>query len=246
MQAMKFSTVPFLFIMLIVLFTINVRRVRIQGKLDQFGARMIYFLIVILVCWGIASSTLAITGVYLSPSFLTLLPGFWLPFVPFILAIGGVLIFSRLRSALRRVVDHTPWHWLVFIHTPRVLAIGTIIKAINGEFPKYFALLVGIPDLLFGLSAFFLGIRMYRRPISRRALILWNLIGVAVILPAAPLFQMGLSGPIQIFTSQPTAERMLEFPMVLAPSLVVPMFVLLNNLVAWRLIENTHPTKKQR
>lgn len=239
---MKFSTVPFLLIILIILFAINVRRIRIQGYLDQSGACTIYWLMAILLCWGIASSTLAITGVYLSPSFLSLLPGFWLPFVPFILAIGGVLILYRLRSALRSVVDHTPWHWLVFIHTARVLAIGSMIKAINGEFPKYFAILVGIPDLLFGLSAIFLGILVYRRHISRRALVLWNLIGVAVILPAAPLFQMGLPGPIQIFTSQPTAEHLLEFPMVLAPSLIVPMFVLLNNLVAWRLIE-TQPTK---
>ena len=87
---MKFSTVPFLLIILITLFAINVRRIRIQGHLDQSGARMIYWLMAILLCWGIASSTLAITGVYLSPSFLSLLPGFWLPFVPFILAIGGV------------------------------------------------------------------------------------------------------------------------------------------------------------
>jgi hypothetical protein len=200
------------------------------------GSRAVYLLLIVLFGWGIASSTLAVTGVYLSPSFLSLLPGLWLPFIPFILAIGGALTFPGLRSALSTVVDYTPRHWMILLNCLRILAIGTIIKATRGEFPAYFAFLVGIPDMIFGLSALIVGLKERRRRLSHRFLIIWNLIGVAVVLPAAPIIQMGLPGPLQIFTSEPTAERALDFPMVLAPSLIVPMFVLLNILVAWRLI----------
>jgi CheY-like chemotaxis protein len=118
-----------------------------------------------------------------------------------------------------------------------IVAIGTIIKAVAGQFPAYFAFLVGAPDLLFGLSALILGWQASVRNLSQRFLIAWNLIGVAVILPAAPLIQLGLPGPIQIFTSEPTAEKLFDFPMVLAPSIIVPTLVLLNLVTAWRLVE---------
>jgi hypothetical protein len=232
-----FSATPLLAIVLVALIAITTRRIRQEGHLQPGGAQAIYLLLAVLIAWGALTSTLAIRGVYASPGFLSLLPGLWLPFVPFILAIGGIAVFSRLRSAVRIVVDHTPWSRLVYVHAMRVLALGTIGKAIAGTFPMYFALLVGVPDLLFGVSAFLVGRQVSDHSLSRAFFIAWNLIGVAVVLPAAPLGQMGLPGPLHVFTAEPTAERLFVFPMVLAPSLIVPMFVLMNIATAWRLIE---------
>lgn len=233
---MRFSTVPFLVIAIVVLVAMATRRVANQGQLSRREVRSVHLLLAVLVGWGVLSSTLALTGVYASPRFLSLLPGLWLPFVPFVLAIGGTVISPDLRSALRSAVNHTPRHWQIYVHAARILAIGTILKARAGEFPAYFAYLVGVPDLIFGLSAFIVGRQALADRLHRRSLIAWNLVGVAVILPASPLMQMGLPGPLEVFTSEPTASRMLEFPMVLAPTLVVPMFVLLNMVAAWVLI----------
>ena len=231
------STTPLLFVAILALIALAVRRVRVQGYLNLRGARAIYALLTLLFAWGVATSMLAIGGVYASPSFFSLLPGLWLPLIPFLMAIGATLIFPVLREALRCVVDNTPKSWSIFPHGLRILAIGTIIKAVAGQFPAYFAFLVGAPDLLFGGSALILGWQASVRHLSQRFLIAWNLIGVAVILPAAPLIQLGLPGPIQIFTSEPTAEKLFDFPMVLAPSIIVPTLVLLNLVTAWRLIE---------
>jgi len=217
------------------LIVMAVHRVRKLDRLDSRQGNTIYQLLIVLIAWGMVSSALAITGIYSSTWFLSLMPGFWLPLIPFILVVGGVLIVPRLHSALVSVFNSTPQHWLILIHGLRILAIGTIIKVIRGEFPAYFALLVGVPDMLFGLSALILGFRARHRDLKHRRIILWNLMGMAIILPAAPLIQMGLPGPLQVFTSEPTAERLLDFPMVLAPSLIVPIFALLNMLVVWGL-----------
>lgn len=234
---MKISVIPFLFAVIFPFLAFTVRRAARQGHLDRSGSRSAYFLLIVLLLWGITSSALALTGIYSSASFLALLPGVWLPLVPLILALGGTLIFPRLRSALRSIVDNTPQHWWMYFQALRILALGTIIKAAQGVFPAYFAFPVGIPDMLFGISALLLGFAAHRRPLSNRLLMVWNLIGIVIILPASPLMQMGLPGPLQFFVSEPTAERLLDFPMVLAPSLIVPMFILLNTLIAWRLFE---------
>ena len=66
----------------------------------------------------------------------------------------------------------------------------------------------------------------------------WNLIGAAVIVPAAPiLLQLGLPGPLQVFTGLPDARAVFTYPMSIAPMIGVPLFVMVNLWVAWRLWE---------
>jgi hypothetical protein len=120
----------------------------------------------------------------------------------------------------------------------RILAVGTLIKAWQGEFSMSFAIWVGIPDLLFGLSAVIMLYLALKNLFSTMALMQWNLLGVLVILPGAPIVgQMGLPGVFHRIDETPSMITLLEFPMVLAPSLVVPLFVMMNLFVAIRLIE---------
>lgn len=57
-------------------------------------------------------------------------------------------------------------------------------------------------------------------------------------MPAVPiLMQMGLPGPFYIFTSAPDAMALIDYTMVMAPTLLVPFFVTKNVvhiLVLWR------------
>ncbi|HFD87785.1 MAG TPA: hypothetical protein ENJ35_08945, partial [Gammaproteobacteria bacterium] len=110
-------------------------------------------LVVILLFWGVASGYLSSSGVYTSPDFLALAPGYWLPFVPVVIAITLTMLVQPLRQGLRVLVDDTPVSWLTGIHQLRIMALGSIIKASGGLFPAKFAWYVGIPDLIFGLSA---------------------------------------------------------------------------------------------
>lgn len=71
---------------------------------------------------------------------------------------------------------------------------------------------------------------------------LWNLVGALVIVPSAPvLLQLGLPGPLQVFPATPDARAVFSFPMSIAPMIGVPLLVLTNLCVAWRLWERRHP-----
>ena len=74
--------------------------------------------------------------------------------------------------------------------------------------------------------------------IGWRSLAIWNLVGAGIIIiPGEIAIQMGLPGFLQIFNSPPTAEVMFEFPLVIAPTIIVPLLVLMNGLVAWWLFK---------
>lgn len=239
---MKFSTTPVLLIAFVVAIVLTTRKIANKGHLTARRVQAIYLLLTVLVAWGILSSAFALTGVYSTPKFLSLLPGLWLPFIPFVLVIGGLLIFPQLSSAIHSLVDHTLWNQMIFFQALRILALGTLFKAYMGLFPIYFALYVGIPDLMFGVSALFVGYHASRKGLSQRSLIIWNMIGAAIVMPAAPLLQMGLPGRMQIFTAEPSAQRLFDFPMVIAPTLVVPLFFLFNILAVWSLMKRGSAT----
>ena len=183
-----------------------------------------------LTIWSVYSASLAIDGVYRSPDFLALYPGFLLPMIPF--AVTGVLLaLPIVRRGVWEFAGAVPAHWFVAIQALRVLALGTLIKTLMGGFPVHVELAIGLTDLAFGLSALWLYGRARDGRISSDALAIWHAVGIFVVaLPGEIAIQTGLPGPMQIFTDAPTAEIMLEFPLVLGPSLVVPCFLMLNLL----------------
>ncbi|MEM7025360.1 MAG: hypothetical protein AAF637_22635, partial [Pseudomonadota bacterium] len=152
-----------------------------------------------------------------------------------------VLLFGSVRDGLRQIVDTTPWHWFAWFQAIRITALGTLYKTWVGAFPVWFEVFVGIPDLLFGASALWIAHRARQRTLSARAFLFWNLLGALIIVPSAPiLLQLGLPGPLQLFTSLPDARAVYTYPMSIAPMVGVPLFVLFNLLVAWRLWERGH------
>lgn len=200
-----------------------------RGAINRGDRLSIWAVLAILVAWAVASALLASSGAYMSGGLLKLLPGLWLPAVP--LAIVGMAfgVSGNFRRALVGILDATPPHWLVYVQALRITALGTLVKTINGTFPLYFEIGVGIPDLCFGLSALWIARALRRSAIGWRGLAVWNLIGFAVVfVPALPLTQMGLPGPLQVFDEPPAGEALLVYPMALAPTVVVPFFLMLN------------------
>ncbi len=198
----------------------------------------IYAYLLWLTAFGALTSVLGARGVYVSEQILKTFPGFWLLSVTIIAAVLPVVMFPSVRVGLRQIVDVTPWHWFAYFHGLRIAALGTAYKTMIGEFPAYFEYFVGIPDLFFGISAFWIARRAKRSELTERSFLLWNLLGVLVIVPLAPiLLQLGLPGPLQVFTSVPDTRATLTYPMSIAPVFGVPIFVLVNLWVAWRLAE---------
>ena len=198
----------------------------------------IYLYLFWIAAYAIVTSVIGARGHYVSDELLMWFPGLWLQVVTVAAVVLPVILFAGVRQSLRRIVDQTPLHWFAWFHGLRIAALGTAYKTSIGEFPAYFEILVGIPDLLFGLSAFWIARRLGRGEIGERGFMFWNLIGAAIIVPSAPiLLQLGLPGPLQLFTSLPDARAVFSYPMSIAPMIVVPLFVLTNLWVAWRLWE---------
>lgn len=231
-----FSMVPVLYLIQVLAIAYAARHAVAHGNLRS--KTWIHTLLLILTIWGGIATRLAFMDVYESNDFLTSYPGFWLPFVPVILVLIPLMLFRQARDAVRSLIDATPISWIVGIHALRILAIGTLIKAWKGEFSMSFALYVGIPDLIFGLSALVMIWLVKNERIGRWGLILWNIVGVFAILPGVPaVVQMGLPGLFQSITETPSITTLFAFPMVLAPALIVPIFVMINLFVVFRFIE---------
>ncbi len=202
-------------------------------RLDQLSTSErngIFALLVTLLGWGGVSAYLSSTGVYTSTQFLELAPGYWLPYIPVVTAVILVILIAPLRDGIRKLVDGTAVHWLTGIHVLRILALGALIKASMGIFPETFAWFVGIPDLLFGLSAVPITWLACRGKLNDDLLMYWHLGGALVVI--VPVF-----GLMHIFMREALFSELFVFPMVLAPTLVVPMLVMLNLMVVWRLLE---------
>jgi len=198
----------------------------------------VYAYLLWLTAYGIFTSALGARGVFVSDDLLKTLPGLWLQFVTIAAAVAPIVLFGSIRAGLRRIVDVTPWHWFAYFHGLRIAALGTAYKTLVGQFPAYFEYCVGIPDFLFGVSALWVARKARRGELSEKTFFIWNLVGALVIVPSAPiLLQLGLAGPLQVFTSLPDARVVFTYPMSIAPMIGVPLFVLINLWVAWRLWE---------
>jgi len=228
---MGFSTLPLLCAALLAFwFWIALTRAREQ-HLDAQERVALSIWIGILVVWGVATSWLALTGRYNTGAFFRLLPGLWLPLIPTVLTIAWLMVSRAFRRALYATVAHAPRAFIA-IHGLRIAAAGGIYKTYHGVFPDFFGYPVGIPDFLFGLSAVVLALMYVKKGYRPTTLIVWNLLGIAVILPAPLLLQLGLPGPLQTFTDSPDGRALFEYPMVLAPTLVVPLFITMNAIQA--------------
>ena len=225
---MKFSVLP-IFVIIVFTFCIWItRRAKLKQSISVAEGRSVYALLLAFFAWTVIAVVMGLKGIHVS--LMDQIPLLWQACVPIVLLSLG-LIFSRtLRSGLRGIVANTPWHWLVFAQAMRIGAIGGVMKGIKGEITSDYIFWIGIPDFLFGLSAPVVGWLLLRNAVSNSFLAIWNLVGALLIL--LPTFI-----PMIYWMNEPGFIFIFEFPMVLAPSIVVNIFILLNLLMAWRIFE---------
>ncbi|MEW8460749.1 MAG: hypothetical protein AB2653_10645, partial [Candidatus Thiodiazotropha endolucinida] len=205
-------------------------RLHRAGILNSDQRNQMALLIGVILMWGMFIGYQSSVGRFGSEPFYNLMPGYWMPYVPVVVALSMMLSLAPLRDGLRVLVDETPVHWLSGIHILRILALGTLLKASNDLFPQMFAWFVGGPDLLFGASAIIVTLLARSGRLSDRFILYWHLAGaLAIVLPVA--------GLMHLFMAEPLFAELFMFPMVMAPALIVPTLVLLNLLVAWRFYE---------
>ena len=230
---MKLSILP-VYVMIIFAFcTLITLRARRHQSIETTEARSVYFLLLTLFGWTLVIIGLGVRGIHASSSLLKSVPLLWQSFVPILIVVIYLLFSRNLAQALRGIVSGTPWHWLILIHGLRIGALGGVVKGIKGEVTSSFVFWVGIPDFLYGVSALVVGWLWLREAVDNRLLIIWNLIGAAIIL--LPTFL-----PMNYWMNEPGFIFIFEFPMILAPGIVIPILVLLNFMLAWGARERYH------
>jgi len=227
---MAFSGIPLLIAVVFGFVWFITRRLHRLGVMSSPQRDWMAALLVILLIWGLLISHQTSATARAHERLLEMLPGFWLPYLPIALTVALILTNATLRNALRTLVDGTPPHWLSGIQVVRVFALGILIQASNGEFPVLLAWSLGLPDLLFGLSAVPVSWWARQGRVNDRFLLRWHLFGVLVVL--TPLL-----GFMHLFMRDPLFDKWFEVPMMFAPALLGPSLLMLNLLVVWRLWE---------
>jgi hypothetical protein len=219
-------SVPFLVATALCALVASGRRARSLGAISGSEARACSILLGVLCAWIIASGILAFSGSYLSQGALRVLPLLCGFLVPVSIVAAALRVDLVLRSGILGIIESLPLSWLIAVQAIRITALGTIVKYLHGDLPGHFILPVGVPDFAVGLTAIPMAWWDWRSPArARSSLIVWNLAGASIFLPAGILMHVSMPGPVQIFTSGPTTQTLFEFPLALVPTFLVPCFV---------------------
>jgi len=227
---MKISIVP-IYVLLVFAFSVYITyRARRDDEISTPEARSVYLFITGLFAWTAVATVLGLRNTHTSPWLLDHVPFLWQAFVAVAMFISLFALSPTFRRALNGLADATPATWLVFFQALRIGALGSVVKALRGEITSNFPLWVGIPDFLYGVSAIILGLLLLRSSIGHRTtLVTWAISGAAIIL--LPLF-----GLMPYWMNEPGFTFIFEFPMVISPSIVVPILIFANFLLAWKAI----------
>lgn len=227
---MSFSTLPFLVFAQAAFWLAAARRK--FPALPSEGRAAVLLWALLMLAWMATAFALGLSGAYFAAPLRDLFPLLWLPALP----IFATMLLYRSSPAFAAAMQSIIGGWpraFTLVQGLRVLAIGGLFKAAHGLMPQPFTWGVGIPDFMFGVSALVLAAYWPKRGWPPSMIATWSLTGFFIILlPGPVLAQLHIPGPLQLFHDAPDGTRLLEFPMVLAPTLVVPMFMTMNLMLA--------------
>ncbi|MEE8240674.1 MAG: hypothetical protein V3R16_05360 [Nitrospirales bacterium] len=145
-----------------------------------------------------------------------------------VLALPAVLFgaIGVAREGLVLASSHTSNLQLASFHVLRLLAIGTVIKYMQGQLPLHFVILGSVPDLLFAASAVVITILQATNPLGQDFLIVWHIVGFFVFFGAGISMFFSVPSPLRIYHHEPDSSLAFQFPMLLAPNFTVPLFAL--------------------
>jgi len=145
-----------------------------------------------------------------------------------VLALAAVLfgVTGAAREGVLLAASRTPTLQLVSFHVLRLLAIGAVIKYIQGQLPLHFVIFGSVPDLLFAASAVVVTILEATTPLGQDFLIVWHIVGFFVFFGAGISMFFSVPSLFRIYHDEPDTSLVFQFPMLLAPNFTVPLFAL--------------------
>jgi len=182
--------------------------------------------------WLAVVWSLAVNGVFQPIPGVTPLPK--LPIAIFAPVIIGLIVLVRSKS-IATVLDATPASWLIALQVYRVFGGIFLVNWVNGTSAGAFAWPAGIGDMLTGIMALPVALRLASGAENgRSAAMAWNIFGLFDFAVAITMGTLSTPGPLQIFGLDIPAFAG-TYPIVLIPAFAVPSSILLHALSIWQL-----------
>lgn len=156
-----------------------------------------------------------------------------------LLVVGALAISSqRARAALLAV----PMPLLIGLNSLRVLGVLFLLLAAAGRLSGPFPYFAGLGDIITGVVAIGLALRVARseRP-PWAAVRSWNIFGSADLILAVSLGILSAQGsPLQLIHAGAGSEAMQYLPYCLVPSVLVPFYLITHAIVAAQVAAARH------
>jgi hypothetical protein len=142
--------------------------------------------------------------------------------------IAGLAVIATSRTA-RQLLDATPASLLIGVQVYRILGAEFLVLLAQGRMPSAFAVPAGYGDVMVGATALVVA-ALYQADSDRwRPLaILWNLVGLADLVVAVTMGALTAPGPLQRFALDAPNVLITTLPLVLVPTVLVPVSFLLH------------------
>lgn len=139
----------------------------------------------------------------------------------------------------RRAIGRLPLHWLVGVQTYRVAGGLFLLAWLQDDLPAEFALPAGIGDVLVGIAAPFVALRLARDGIGRASALVagWCALGIADLAVAVTCGLLTAPSAFQQLALDHPNAAITSYPLVLIPTFAVPVSIALHVYALARLRE---------
>jgi hypothetical protein len=181
--------------------------------------------------WFIASGVIAGNGGYRT------LP--WLPIAVFGSLIT-LLVLARTPPVARALAAPGMASRLIYPHAFRVAGVAFLLAMALGHLPVLFALPAGLGDIAAGIAAPRIA-RLLAQGTGRRAALWFTAFGITDLVLALAL---GALSGFQLLDAAPAGEWITELPLVLIPTVDVPLLLALHITSAFALLKAARTTRR--
>jgi hypothetical protein len=158
-----------------------------------------------------------------------------------LLTVGLLALF---RKKVRATLLEIPLELLVGLNAMRVIGTLFLLDFIAGSLKGPFPFFAGFGDIITGVVAISLAMRIARsKELSDRTIARWNLFGVLDLIVAVGLGITSAAGsPLQLIHAGVGSQAMQYLPLCLVPSVLVPFYLLTHVIVAAQLRQRSKST----
>jgi len=174
----------------------------------------------LIVIWSLAQSFLAYFGFYKKTELIT--PRFLIVLIPVFASIG----YGLTKRPLNWIINNRNTKLSTFLHTIRFpIEIVLLFLYLNKMMPELMTFEGRNFDILAGISAPIMGFLLLKNKIGPKILIIWNVIGLLLILFVFANGILSSELPIQLFGFEQPTSAPNYFPFILLPATIVPIVI---------------------